>query len=145
MSTAPTALALDRSEYADGYIEPPRTWRHWVGAATTVVALGGAFATAAVWGVAALAIPAGGDVPDPAPEAVIVGGQLPAVAATQGGQITDLDCMLTGPIEVAEDGTGAFIVTGGGPRVVCPHEVFRNGMTLRWPAAAPPDTVPAGG
>lgn len=143
-TTAAAPFTLDCSEYADGYVEPPRTWRRWAVAATTVLALCGAFATAAVWGVSALALPAGGDVPSQAPESVIVGGQLPAVAATQGGRIIDVDCVVAGPIEVAEDGTGAFVVTGGGPRVTCPHEAFHNGLTLRWPAAAAPDTVPAG-
>ena len=142
MPAADAPIALDRSAYADGYVEPPRTWRQWAVAGTTVLTLGGGLAIAALWGVSALAVPGGGDVPSQSPEAVIVGGQVPAVAATQGGRIIDVDCVVVGPIEVAEDGTGAFVVSGGGPRVICPHEAFHNGLTLRWPSDATPDTVP---
>jgi len=144
MPAADAPIALDRSAYADGYVEPPRSWRQWVLASASVLVLGVAFAAFALWVVSVFDVPGGGDVPSRAPEAVIVGGQLPAVAATQGGRIIDVDCVVVGPIEVAEDGTGAFVVTGGGPRVTCPQEAFHNGLTLRWPADAAPDTVTAG-
>ena len=143
MAATDVPIALDRSDYADGYVEPPRTWRQWVVAGVTLLVLGGAFAAAGLWGVSALTVPVSDDGPSQAAEAVIVSGQHPAVAATSGGLIVDVDCVLTGPVEVAGDGTGAYVVTGGGARVTCPQEAFHNGMTLRWPADAAPDVVPA--
>ncbi len=143
MTATDVPIALDRSDYTDGYVEPPKTWRQWAVAGTTLLVLGGAFAAVALFGVSALAVPVSGDGPSQAVEAVIVGGQDPAVAATRGGLIVDVDCVLSGPIEVTDDGTGAYVVTGGGARVTCPQQAFHNGMTLRWPADAAPDTVPA--
>lgn len=140
----PQALPLDRDYYLDGYVEPHKSWRQWVLAVFTVLVLCGALAGATMWGVANLALPAEGDVTGEAPDAVILGGQGPAVAATSEGRILDLGCVLTGPVEVVADGTGAFVVTRGGPRVACPQATFRNGMNLRWPVESPPDTVPVG-
>ena len=82
--------------------------------------------------------------PTRAAQAVIEPGNGPAVAATARARIISLDCTLAGPVEVAGDGTGAFIVTAGAGQVRCPQGDFRNGFTLRWPSARPPQTRPAG-
>lgn len=140
----PGSLPLDRDYYLDGYVEPHKSWRQWTLAMFTVLILGGALAGAAMWGIAHLDLPAEDEITGEAPEAVILGGQGPAVAATGGGRIIDLGCVLTGPVEVVTDGTGAFIVNRGGPRVACPQGTFRNGMNLRWPVESTPDTVPVG-
>lgn len=140
----PGSLPLDRDDCLDGYVEPHKSWRQWVVATFTVLILGGALAGAAMWGIANLGLPTEADVTGEAPDAVILGGQGPAVAATSGGRIIDIGCVVTGPVEVVADGTGAFVVTRGGPRVACPQGTFRNGMNLRWPVESTPDTVPAG-
>ncbi len=140
----PGPIPLDHDYYLDGYVEPHTSWRQWALAVFTVLILGGALAGAATWGIANLGLPAEGDITGESPETVILGGQGPAVAATSGGRIIDLGCVLAGPVEAVTDGTGAFVVTRGGPRVACPQATFRNGMNLRWPVESTPDTVPVG-
>jgi hypothetical protein len=77
------------------------------------------------------------------PEAVIRPGNGPAVAATSRfPRIVSTSCWLSGPIEVAADGTGAFVVTSGARHVHCAGYRFRPGFTLRWPADDPPRTAP---
>ena len=75
-------------------------------------------------------------------EAVIRPGNGPSVAATARSRIVGTACWLSDPIEVAADGTGAFIVTAGAGNVHCPGAEFREGFTLRWPAAHQPRTRP---
>ena len=75
-------------------------------------------------------------------EAVIRPGNGPSVAATARSRIVGTECWLSDPIEVAADGTGAFIVTAGAENVHCPGAEFREGFTLRWPAAHQPRTRP---
>jgi hypothetical protein len=83
-------------------------------------------------------------VPHPVAQAVIHPGNGPAVAATVRGRILSLECTLAGPIEVAEDGTGAYVVASGADNVRCPHGQFREGFSLRWPARHPVTTAPLG-
>jgi len=73
----------------------------------------------------------------PPAEAVIRPGNGPAVAATQRARIVSVECTLTGPVQVAADGTGAFTVTSGAENVRCPDGPFREGFTLRWPPEHP--------
>lgn len=120
-----------------------RGWLPWVAAGATVVLTTGAAVGLAMWAWAMLNTPIVDD-PAQAAEAVILSGQPPAVAATAGGRIVDLDCVVTRPVAVAADGTGAFTVLGGARRVDCPQAEFRSGMTLRWPLDATPATVPPG-
>jgi hypothetical protein len=80
--------------------------------------------------------------PRPQPESTIRPGVAPAVAATARGRIVSLDCALTGPIEVAADRSGAYVVTSGADQVDCPTGHFREGFTLRWPIGSQPETVP---
>ena len=76
---------------------------------------------------------AGAAPPTPEAQAVIRPGNGPAVAATVRGRILSLDCTLAGPVEVAEDTTGAWVVTSGAENVRCSHGQFREGFNLRWP------------
>src|SRR5215204_5667871 len=62
--------------------------------------------------------------PTRAAQAVIEPGNGPAVAATARARIVSLECTLAGPVEVAGDGTGAFIVTDGANQVRCPEGNF---------------------
>ena len=76
------------------------------------------------------------------PTAVIRPGNGASVAATARSRIVGTECWLSGPVEVAPDDTGAFIVTSGADQVHCPNTTFREGFTLRWPAQHQPRLRP---
>jgi hypothetical protein len=77
------------------------------------------------------------------PPEVINPGNGPSVAATARSRIVSTECWLSGPIDVAAEGTGAYVVTGHADRVHCPDGQFEEGFTLRWPAQHQPGTRPA--
>jgi hypothetical protein len=113
----------------------------WIFPAVVILTVVGVLAGLGLWVESILTAPIDQERTRAA-EALIRADQAPAVAATARGRIVDLDCTLQGPIEVAPDGTGAFIVTAGARQVACPDEGFRTGFTLRWPPERQPVTEP---